>query len=196
MKLYVIRHGQSEANAKGFHSGQLQVPLTERGEADARRAGELISGIAYDKVYASDLLRAVQTARIALPDATPELSPLIRELDVGPLLEGKYVSECRAEYGDDYEGCRAKTDYRLYGGESLSDLSVRVLRFVDLLRERGDGTVIAFAHAGVVSTLLSAAVGADPASRGINLCENGSVNLFEIRERSIELLKWSYTGSL
>ena len=47
MKLYVIRHGQSEANAKGFHSGQLQVPLTERGEADARRAGELISGIAY-----------------------------------------------------------------------------------------------------------------------------------------------------
>ena len=195
MKLYVIRHGQSESNAKGFHSGQMQVPLTEKGEADARRAGELIRGIHFDKVYASDLLRARQTAGIALPDATPELSSLIRELDVGTL-EGKYVSDCRAEFGQPYEDCRAKTDYRLFGGEALADLSARVLTFVDMLRKTSYETVVAFSHAGVASVLLSAAVGADPSKKGINLCENGSVNLFEIKEKSIELLKWSYTGSL
>lgn len=195
MKLYVIRHGQSTANLGGFHSGDMQVPLTESGERDAVRAGELLSGIRFDKVYASDFIRAVRTAEIALPSAEIEILPLIREIAVGRL-EGKRYGECRAEYGRTYDENRDRADFRPYGGESLAELSVRSLAFVEMLRGLPYERVAAFSHAGFLSTLLSAAVGADPSRRGMTVAENGSISVFEVTEGDLKLLKWSYTGEL
>ena len=83
MKLYLVRHGQSVANATKIHSGWSQVPLTEQGRADAARAGEYLQTLQFDRVYSSDLTRAIETAQIALPDCTPTQLSLIRERTVG-----------------------------------------------------------------------------------------------------------------
>ena len=195
MKLYVIRHGQSEANLGGFHSGNIDVALTEEGERDAACAGRLLAGIPFDRVYASDFLRARQTARIALPSAEIEVLPLIREIAVGRL-EGKRFTECQAEYGESYTENRRRADFRPYGGESLGEMSLRSRAFIEMLRGLPASHVAAFSHAGFLSTLLSIAVGADPMSRGMTVAENGSVSVFEITENDFKLLSWSHTGKL
>ena len=196
MKLYVVRHGQSEGNIAPRHSGQTAVALTESGRRDARRAGELLSGISFDRIFSSDLLRAKETAALALPEALVEPLPLLREIDVGSL-GNRFFDDCIAEYGPSYLENKARTDFRPYGGESLHELFARATAFVELLRGLPCDRVCAFSHAGFISMLLSASVGAEPTAKpGITLPENGSVSVFEITPSDFKLLKWSHTGVL
>ena len=58
MLLYAIRHGQSMDNFLRRYSGWSSAPLSEKGREDARRAGQLLRGIHFDKIYASPLARA------------------------------------------------------------------------------------------------------------------------------------------
>ena len=58
MKLYIVRHGESETNRKGLWTGWLDVALTDKGIADAERVRDTLRGIKFDKVYSSDLQRA------------------------------------------------------------------------------------------------------------------------------------------
>ena len=66
MKVYLVRHGQTYTNALACHSGWADIPLTAQGERDALEAGELLKGIRFDRVYTSDLRRAVQTEKIVV----------------------------------------------------------------------------------------------------------------------------------
>ena len=80
MKLYMVRHGQSETNLSRCFTGWSQVNLTEQGIADAKRAGEYLKGISFDRIYSSDLIRAVQTAQNAIPGCVPVQLPCLREI--------------------------------------------------------------------------------------------------------------------
>ena len=82
VRFYCVRHGESEANLKGFIAGQSDVPLTERGIDEAKRLGSRspwISGTPFLRVYSSDLSRARDTALIALREGK-------RQQDLVPLL--------------------------------------------------------------------------------------------------------------
>ena len=72
MKLYVVRHGESESNRDKRFSGWSQVHLTEQGRRDAQRAGEMLAGLHFDRVYASDLQRALETAQVYRPRKRPQ----------------------------------------------------------------------------------------------------------------------------
>ena len=85
MKLYLVRHGQTEANLNRTHSGWGDVCLTEKGREQARRIGKILEKIDFDKIYTSDLSRAVDTGRLALPDREAELCKTVREINVGNL---------------------------------------------------------------------------------------------------------------
>ena len=85
MKLYMVRHGQSETNLAGKFTGWAQVSLTEQGFADARRAGVYLQGKTFDRIYSSDLKRAVQTAQTAIPGCEPIQLACLREINVGDL---------------------------------------------------------------------------------------------------------------
>lgn len=154
MKLYMIRHGQSEGNRAGVLCGWAQMPLTEKGEEDARRAGRVLEGIAFDKVYSSDLIRARQTCAIALPGSEPEISPLLRELNVG---KAEYLSwdQTAEKFGRELtDEVRANRDFRALGGESTPMQRARLEEFLkdpELYRcER----VAVFCHAGMMQTPL------------------------------------------
>ena len=90
MKLYVIRHGESETNLSGCYTGHLQVPLTEKGIKEAESVHPFLSGINFDKIYSSDLIRAKRTAEAAIPGCVYEETPLLREVDLGEL-SGKNI---------------------------------------------------------------------------------------------------------
>lgn len=187
MKLYLVRHGQSEANRDGRFSGWSLVNLTEQGQQDAQRAGTYLAGRHFDHVYASDLPRAIQTAHIALPGCEPELLAELRENNVG-LLAGRDKQEMIARYGDDLvQACRVG-DFVAYGGEDREMMAKRIRTFLKRVEEAGHETVIAFCHEGILRGALEVVLEMK-INRSHMECRNGSIALF-----SFENGKWMLEG--
>ena len=63
--VYLARHGETAWSISGQHTGRTDLPLTERGERNARRLGERLKGIAFAKVFTSPLQRAARTCALA-----------------------------------------------------------------------------------------------------------------------------------
>ena len=93
MLVYLIRHGESQSNLDKIWSGWNDVPLTEKGKLDAKKAGEYLDGIKFDKIYSSDLSRAKNTAEIAIPGCEYEQTPLLREINVGEIVGKPFNSD-------------------------------------------------------------------------------------------------------
>ena len=82
MKLWLVRHGETEANVAGLYSGHAPTPLTPRGVAQARALGERLRLAPFDKVFCSELARTGTTADLLLGDrAIPrERHPALNEM--------------------------------------------------------------------------------------------------------------------
>lgn len=173
MNLYLVRHGQSVPNATNRHSGWTMLPLTEKGFDDARRAGEKLKGIPFDRIYSSDLTRAVQTAQTALPGCEPIRLPLIRERSVGCLME-KPIPECHAEFGETYATARATLDFTPFGGESPDMVRARAAEFLRMLEADPAENIAAFIHAGLMRHFLELALGTTFNVTGLAIA-NGAV---------------------
>lgn len=189
MNLYVIRHGQSEDNVAKRHSGWAECSLTEKGMEDAVRAGNLLTGIAFDKVFSSDTRRARQTCALALPDADPEYTPLIRETNVGSLT-GMEVEECIRRWGDEYNERRKARNFCPYGGENLVMHMERVREFLTMVQNGGWDTVAAFSHGGSIHCMLDLVTGAIQ-NKADFPCSNGSVSVFTFENGAWSLTEWN-----
>ena len=192
MYLYIVRHGESESNAARTFCGWAQVNLTEKGRADAANAGRILNGIEFEKVYASDLKRAMQTCEIALNGAAYELEPLLREIDVGVL--ASFTTEDAAEkYGESVNVGRKYRDYSGFGGECTEDQLARAAKFMHKLEQSGfTGNVAAFCHEGTVRCLFDYIIGAKFASPRA-VVDNGSVSIFEWDGEKWRLRQWNIT---
>lgn len=192
MYLYLIRHGQSEANVRGEYCGWSQVPLTEKGFDDARRAGKLLEGIAFDKIYASDLKRTMQTCETALPGQPYEADPLLRELYTGSL-EGIPIQKARELYGEVHDQALKSSDFRLYGGENRQMELNRTREFLRKMEAFADDQkVAAFCHAGTICCVMELALGVPFHYRHLAV-ENGSVSIFRWHQHIWQLSKWNMT---
>ncbi|MDO5025130.1 MAG: phosphoglyceromutase [Trueperella sp.] len=106
-KLLLVRHGQSDWNAKNLFTGWVDVPLSELGAEEAERAGHLLAeaGILPDVLYTSLLRRAISTANLALNAADRHWIPVKRHWRLNErhygALQGKNKKEIRDEYGED-----------------------------------------------------------------------------------------------
>ena len=197
MKLYYIRHGQSEANFLKIHSGWSQVPLTEQGRLDALRAKRAIENLKFDKVFSSDVARAIETQEIALPEADAERSALLREINVGHLA-GKSVEDCYAELGEAYRINRRNHSFSDYGGESYAELSARACATFERIAAENDGKTIAVTtHGGVIRTLFAAWNGISLEQIGGLLhFPNASVTVAEYDCGKVKFLQEGYDGHL
>jgi 2,3-bisphosphoglycerate-dependent phosphoglycerate mutase len=105
--LVLLRHGQSDWNVKNLFTGWVDVPLSEVGESEARRGGELLKtqGILPDVVHTSLLRRAINTANLALDAADRHWIPVHRDWRLNErhygALQGKDKKQVREEFGDD-----------------------------------------------------------------------------------------------
>lgn len=130
--LVLLRHGQSEWNQKNIFTGWRDVPLSDAGEDEARRAGKALERYAFDAVFTSALKRAQDTAAIVLKGRMPEAyfcSQALNERKYGEL-EGKDKDEMRRIYGPEQVHIwRRSFEVRPPGGESLKDTCDRVLPY-------------------------------------------------------------------
>jgi 2,3-bisphosphoglycerate-dependent phosphoglycerate mutase len=134
-KLALVRHGQSLWNLQNRFTGWVDVPLTDVGEAEARRAGERLAGMRFDVAYTSALSRAQETLRLILETSGIE-APVIRdaalnERDYGDLA-GLDKAATAERYGaEQVHIWRRSFDIAPPGGESLKDTAARTLPFFE-----------------------------------------------------------------
>jgi 2,3-bisphosphoglycerate-dependent phosphoglycerate mutase len=134
-KLVLVRHGQSLWNLENRFTGWVDVPLTEKGRAEARRAAELLVGMSFQVAYTSVLIRAEETLEIML-NALGQPVPVIRDVALNERhygdLQGLNKAETAARYGDEQVKLwRRSYDLVPPGGESLEMTSKRTLPFFD-----------------------------------------------------------------
>lgn len=193
MLVYVVRHGQSESNRDHYFPGKVGVHLTEKGIEDAKRAGTLLAPVAFTNVYASDYIRAIETAQYAIPGCVPNIDKRLRECDYG-YLAGVDFTFVKERLGEPFLEDQKARDYRAYGGESTSQQVDRVRSFVkDLEKLQEDSIVAVFCHEGTVKSFLAAVLDEYINFRRIK-CENGSIAVFEYKDGKWTLVKWNITA--
>ena len=141
--IYIVRHGQTEMNNRKALQGRSDVPLNETGIAQARAAAEKLTGIRFDRVYTSPLIRAIQTAKIIVPYVEPVMDDRLIEMDYGPY-EGCDLTRLPPEiitFFSDFVHNPAP-----HGMEQLSSVVARVGSFLEELRY-AEGNILLSAHA-------------------------------------------------
>ena len=188
MKLYLIRHGESKHNHEKKHSGQSMVPLTEKGIEQAKAVGKIIGSIKFDKIFCSDLTRAVMTCENALPGRDYEKLSLIREVNVGTLAD-RPVQDCIDEYGEKYTARRAEYDFTPWGGENREMTCERVSNFLKMIENCGYETVAAFGHGTFFNFLLGIVLGCDTTKSAV--LENCGVCVFSFSDGTWKIHNWN-----
>lgn len=184
MLVYVIRHGQSESNLTRRWTGWLDVPLTEQGRRDAQAAREYLKNIRFDKVWSSDLSRAMETARIALPDMAFETTPLLREYNVGSLAAQPLSILTQEEMNNAVDN-----GYALFGGESKEDMYQRIRTMMQTLQQQNTQTVALFAHAGFLRGMADTVLGLRLPHRNLR-CNNCTIAIFDYTDGIWQLHSW------
>ena len=145
--LFVVRHGETEANRKGIDAGPLDYPLTKRGVKGASFIAQTLSKTKVDAVYSSPVFRAVETASIlARPHG-------LKVKTLEELTEAKLKPEFVGKKGRHH----ILTSPKAFS-ETNEDLLERTRRAVDIVRKRAKGNVILVSHGDVITAMLEGVV--------------------------------------
>jgi probable phosphoglycerate mutase len=153
--VYLARHGETAWSLTGQHTGRTDLPLTERGERNARRLGERLAGLTFARVLASPLRRALRTCELAGFGAAAALDDDLVEWDYG-LYEGLRTVEIHAVHPDWQlfrDGCP--------GGESPARVAARADRVLGRVRAI-PGDVCLFSSGHFLRVLASRWLGLTP----------------------------------
>jgi len=155
--VYLARHGETAWSLSGQHTGLTDLPLTERGERNARRLGERLHGLTFAKVLTSPLQRAVRTCELAGFGAAAEIDKDLVEWNYGQY-EGRTSAEIHAE----------RPDWQLFrdgcpGGETPDQVGTRADRVVSRVRE-ARGNVLLFSSGHFLRVLAARWLGLEPAA--------------------------------
>lgn len=158
----MVRHGETAWNAEGRVQGQLDIPLSRVGLAQAHAVAGVLSGQSYAALFCSDLVRVQQTARPLAErlGLAVQLDPRLRERHYG-VFQGLTYAEARERLPEDYARFKAKLpDYSFGDGESLRAFSARCIACVGELASRHPGeALLLFTHGGVLEMVYRHATG-------------------------------------
>jgi probable phosphoglycerate mutase len=129
--IYLARHGETKWSLTGQHTGLTDLPLTERGEENARALGERLAGLKFAAVFTSPLQRTTRTCELAGFGAAAEVDRNLLEWDYGQY-EGLTTAQIHAQ----------RPDWQLFrdgcpGGESPEQVGARADAMLDRVRHVG-----------------------------------------------------------
>jgi len=155
----LARHGETAWSLTGRHTGLTDLPLTERGERNARRLGGRLAGLTFARVFTSPLVRASRTCELAGFGGAAVIDPDLVEWDYGEY-EGITSAEIRKKRPDwdlFRDGCP--------GGESPQQVGARADRVIVRIRAAGGG-VLVFSSGHFIRVLAARWVGGDVPALG------------------------------
>jgi probable phosphoglycerate mutase len=152
---YLARHGETAWTITGQHTGRTDLPLTEQGEANARRIGERLSGLTFRKVFTSPLQRAGRTCELAGFGSVAQIDGDLVEWDYGEY-EGRLTIDILKE----------RPDWQLFrdgcpGGESPQQVATRADRVVSRVRAIA-GDVLLFSSGHFLRMVATRWIGIEP----------------------------------
>lgn len=201
--IYLLRHGQSEANLAGVFTGQHGgFGLTPLGHTQAELAAEYLRSRNIEKIYASDLARAAQTARHVAKACGIEvqLDTRLREIYAGQR-EGVPFTTLAGRYPEEYAAWKAGSCCDPVGGERAEQAGQRFFDAVfSLCRENEGKTILIVAHAMVIRCFeCLVRYGSTEALCRVPFVHNAALSRyawaaggFSLRERDV----YGYLGSL
>jgi broad specificity phosphatase PhoE len=198
LHLLLVRHGESEWNVQRRFQGQSDVPLSALGRRQAQLVAGRLAGEKIDAVYASDLVRAWETARpIAEKNGLKILSePRLRELKFG-VLEGLTFEEAQERYPEMVAAWLDDFNRPPEGAETIAVFNARVVSLLDDLRQKHDEqAVLLVGHGGSLSELLRVILGLSREKRWYLELENASLSEVLIAETYISVKRLNDTCHL
>lgn len=158
--LYLVRHGETEANVTNTLQGQSDVLLNSNGLEQARLVGRRLREKHFDVIWSSDLSRAAVTAAEIAGERQVRLSPLLREWDLGDWVGltwsqvgEKFPEEARAFSSGDLDAV-------VSGGESRREFYERAADVLQwIVRDYPGKTVLCVSHGGMLRAMFHAAAG-------------------------------------
>ncbi len=168
-----MRHGETAWSLSGQHTGRVDIPLTENGEAEARLLGERIGSIAFTQVFCSPLLRARQTCELAGLSQNRLIDNDLAEWDNGDY-EGKThadISAVQPNWNLFRDGCP--------NGEMPMDISARADRLVARFSAL-DGSIAVFAHSHLGRVLAARWIGLAVEQAEYFLLDTASVSILSL----------------
>ena len=165
----LARHGETAWTLTGQHTGLTDIPLTERGERNARRLGERLKGLTFARVFTSPLQRALRTCELAGFAAVATIDPDLVEWNYGEY-EGRRSDEILAE----------RPDWQLFrdgcpGGETPDQVGVRADRVVSRVRAV-QGDVLLFSSGHFLRVLAARWLGLEPGAGRFFLLSTASLS--------------------
>ena len=187
--VYLARHGETAWSLSGQHTGRTDLPLTERGERNARQLGERLKGLTFAKIFTSPLQRAMRTCELAGFGVAAEVDADLFEWNYGDY-EGRRTAEILAE----------RPDWQLFrdgcpGGESPDQVGARADRFVSRVRAVA-GEVLLFSSGHFLRVLAARWLGLEPGAGRYLLLSTASLGMlaYEHNNRSEPVIRlWNDT---
>lgn len=161
-KLVLVRHGESQWNLENRFTGWVDVPLTDKGRAEAHRAGELLRGLRFDEAYTSALSRAQETLQIIQDVIGGKDLPVVADQALNERHYGDLQGLNKAETAEKFGAAQVQLWRRSYdveppGGESLADTARRTLPFFEsriLPSLRAGKNVLVSAHGNSLRSIV------------------------------------------
>lgn len=198
LHLMLVRHGETDWNAQRRFQGQSDVPLSELGRQQVELLAERLAGHQIDAIYASDLMRAWETARIIASKSGLKVSsePRLRELKFG-ILEGLTFEEAQAQYPEMIAAWLGDLHQPPEGAETIERFNTRIVSLLDdLKREHDEQIVLLVAHGGPLSELLRAVLELSPEKRWYLELDNASLTEVTITDEYVALKRLNDTCHL
>jgi probable phosphoglycerate mutase len=201
----IVRHGETAWNAEMRVQGQLDIPLNATGRWQAQKVADALTGVEFDAVVSSDLLRAWETAQLSIvsngvlpaPTDKIQMNAGLRERHYGKFQGLKYV-EAQAQFPEDFAAHQYRHLEFAYGnGESLSNFAARVNKVMSALAEQHAGnTVLVLTHGGVLDVIYRMATGLPlQAPRNFPI-PNAAINWLEHANAQWSVVDWANCAHL
>lgn len=186
MYIYLIRHGQTEANLNKIYQGNSDVPLNETGREQAKVIAWRLKEYPLEALCSSHLERALDTARAIgeYHDLTLEIRRDLQEISLGEW-QGKSRDQVKKEYPEFIRARKEKNDFyttAVPGGESYEALERRAMGALDSIVHGSDKDHVALiTHGGVIKSIIGHILGIPHDRR----------RLVDVYNTSITLLRYS-----
>lgn len=183
-RVVLVRHGQTDFNREGKVQGIVDVPLNAQGRSQAQRMSVAVAKYGPTKIVASDLTRAVETAREIADCAGAEvvLDERLRERSFGRF-EGATREQMLADYAPWYQQWRETGECSSAGIESRRAVGERFAAAVAAHSQKGD-TLVVVSHGSAITQGLCTLLGLDPGEwMGLGGLDNCHWSLLEDCDR-------------
>ncbi len=155
-KVVLIRHGVTTSNKEKRYCGFLDVELSEEGKEQAKRLHNRLKNEKFDKIYCSDLRRAIQTAKIVFEGKRIYREKDLKEINFG-VLEGMSYDEIMQKYGELYSKWVKDPYYhKIPKAESMQHFKKRINRAIKkIVTENKGKTLAVVCHGGTISMYIT-----------------------------------------